>query len=131
MARAQASRALDSGARRHITDVGKEKAVGSTEAINPLALQTILGPTTLNELTEVMISMLGKKNHLHADGTPSVLSLGQLVEDDLLEAGRADDEGVVVLGPVSWCHRGGDGDATTATRRRRRDDPCCECGLGV
>ena len=60
MARAQASRALDSGASRHITDVKKEKDVGGTKAIDPLALQTILGPTTLNELTEVIIPMLGK-----------------------------------------------------------------------
>ena len=84
-ARAQASRALDSGASRHITDLRKDKAVGGTKPINPLALQTILGPATLSESTAVEVPLIGKKDHLHVDGTPSVLSLGQLVEDDLFE----------------------------------------------
>ena len=85
MARAQASRTLDTGASRHITDLNKEKAVGGTKAIDPLVLQTILGPTTLKESTAVTIPMIGKKDHLHVAGSPSVLSLGQLVEDDLYE----------------------------------------------
>ena len=84
-ARAYASRALDSGASRHITDVTKEKEVGGTKAITPLALQTILGPTTLDQVTDVTVPLLGRKSHLHVNGTPSVLSLGQLVEDDHCE----------------------------------------------
>ena len=85
LARAQEARALDSGASRHIPDLRKETAVGGTKSIDPLALQTIMGPVTMSESTEITIPMIGQKPHLHVDNTPSVLSLGQLVMDDHYE----------------------------------------------
>ena len=85
MARAQASPALDSGASRHITDVRNEEVVGDVRPIAPLAVRTILGPVTRSEAVPVGIPRLGVVEHLHVEGAPSVLCLGQLVEDRCFE----------------------------------------------
>ena len=78
---ARMSRAIDSAASRHITDLRTEAAAGDAHPIRPLTIQTVLGSVRCSEATPVSVPFLGTMDHLNVEGAPPTLCMGKLIED--------------------------------------------------